>query len=270
MNLNKDSMEISLNPATGSAFFVLRKNHGLSCGFRLWMETRQDGSNHADLCFRFRVEALPDFSTPHTVFKDFLTAMFPETKWSKVTSKYGSILGTVSTGVPLWDFGGLEKALTSNEVPQKMFDFLVDNLRPMEFEFEREDFVAFVWSLINHELSGLKTATETSDPSTVALKSEGVVAYFKDGFCVTPVSYTSPAIEGSGLPPVAYEPSQAVTNPPEVGQILPGGGEVGGPGVTSSTEEPDGMPNVGEGATSSSIHGVLKSSLGGDPEIPSL
>lgn len=191
--MKKQDLKVLVNPATGSPFFVIGETETLVCGFRLWFEPRVDGSGMSDLCFRFRVELAPNAPEP-LVFKDLASTIFPDAKWSKVSAKYVSLYGTFSSYVPLWESALLRQSLLHNEAPQKLFDYLIDNLRAFDFGFDKEGFVSLVVELMDEQLVPWSNVPAL-DPSLLVLTTSQGTVMFKDGFNVTPVVEIPPLAE---------------------------------------------------------------------------
>lgn len=174
---------ILFNSKTGSAFTILAKKSPIVCGFRCWFQTRDDGSNMTELAFRFRVEA-EQGTMVDTVFKDLLDNHFPEVKWSKVGSNYGSLLGSLQFFLTQYDAASIKNCLSQNGGLDLIWNYMMETLRPMEFPFEQEEFCDFLAGEIQTSLSQSQVKYE-KDSTLLILKTPNGLSYVKDGNDIT-------------------------------------------------------------------------------------
>lgn len=199
-----------LNNKTGSAFTILAKKSPFVCGFRCWFQIRSDGSNMVELAFRFRVEAEQGTGV-ETVFKDLLDNHFPDVVWSKVGANYGSLLGSIQFEATQYEKDIILASLFNNQGLSLVWDYMMETLRPMEFQFEDEEFIEYLHKEVADALEVVQVK-KPSNPSILTFNSPKGFVYIQDGKDIT-----------SGLL-LAHQ--QAVKPLNEALTVVPGGGLV--------------------------------------------
>lgn len=125
--------------------------------------------------------------------------------------------------------------MSVNEAPEKIFNYMLESLRPMNFDFSQEEFVAFLWSLIDEELGGWEKALAAANAQVITFVVPSGEVSYSGGFCISPADVASPTIHNAGLTPVVAAPkvvNDAPQNPTTAASALKVTTPVGGSGAS--------------------------------------
>lgn len=180
--IEKDKLELVKSKQTGSVFMVIGQKDDLKCGCRFWVDRHAKAI--IDVGFRFRVFQGDD-SVPPLVFKDYVSARFPNATWSGVSTKHVSIAGSVKVSISPEDPEAVMGALTKNDTAGKILAFVLGQIGEFEFPFTEEEFKEFYYAEVQLALEAYSFPLTEGGSTAIVIDFGKYKQTFQDGFEVT-------------------------------------------------------------------------------------